>query len=390
MVDKQHAWEEHPAGNAPMDSYSTLGSAVLEPLESAPAEPTEWTGVCCEKCNAPLASDVVSICRRCGWYASLNQFVEVDQEWEAFSEAEPETEEKSQPENLLDFVRKTPRWAWLLIASVLCVAIESLAVRLAAPADGGLRTRWAVSQLAIGLFAALGCHVFNFVVQIGEDSEIGLLDLFLKPVKLWNRAVGTLPERFWVLNSASSGLAAVFCAVLVIGGIPYERLWDWGIAAPPKQDLMAAVMQQVQKLDSGDADRDLEQSINDFAGKAGDESDGNAKAEEPKPKQTADCVILGYRADPDGRVSTLVLGTAEAGQLVYAGNVTPKLPPEEMQLLLAMLRSIETHRPLIQIEYEAKWVQPNYACRVSYGERTRSGRLHEVEWSQLLGNIGKR
>jgi hypothetical protein len=352
-----------------------------------PAEPAEWTGVCCEKCKAPLVSDAVSICRRCGWYASLNQFVEVDQEWETLSEPADETETKLQPETVLDFVRRMPRWSWLLIASALCIAIESLAVRLAAPADGALRTTWAVSQLAIGLFAALGCHVFNFVVQVGEDSETGLLDLLLKPVKLWGRAVGLLPERFWVVNSASSGGAAALCAVLIIGGIPYDRLWDWGVAAPPKQNLLAAVAKQVQKMDSGDSDSDLEQSINDFAGKAGEDSDGKAKVEEAKVKQTADCVILGYRADPDGRVSTLVLGTAEAGQLVYAGNVTPKLPPAEMQSLLAMLQSIETQRPLLQIEYEAKWVNPKYACRVSYGERAKSGRLHEVEWNKLLGSI---
>jgi hypothetical protein len=206
-------------------------------------------------------------------------------------------------------------------------------------------------------------------------------------VKLWNRAVGVLPTRFWVVNSASSGLAATLCSVLIIGGIPYDRMWDWGFDAPPKQDLMGAVMKRVQQLDSGNGSDDLEQSINDFAGKDGDESGVQAKAEEAKPKQTADCVILGYRADPDGRVSTLVLGTAEVGQLVYAGNVTPKLPPEQMQKLLAMLKSIESPRALIQIDYEAKWVQPMYACRVSYGERTRSGRLHEVEWSKLLGSI---
>lgn len=387
MVNKQEAWNDRPADNSAVDSYATLRPTVLEPVEGMPAEPAEWTGVCCEKCKAPLVSDVVSICRRCGWYASLNQFVEVDQEWETLSEPADEADQKSDSQTVLDFVRRMPRWSWLLVASALCVAVESLVVRLTAPADGGLRTSWAVSQLAIGLFAAMACHLFNFVVQVGEDSEIGLLDICLKPVKLWNRAIGVLPERFWVVNSASSGVAAALGAVLIIGGIPYDRLWDWGIAAPPKQNLLAAVAKQVQKMDGGDSDSDLEQSINDFAGKAAEDSDGKAKAEEAKPKQTADCVILGYRADPDGRVSTLVLGTAVAGELVYAGNVTPRLPRDEMQSLLAKLRSIETRRPFLQIEYEAKWVEPDYACRVSYGERTRSGRLHQIEWGQLLGSI---
>ena len=84
MFDKQDAWGDRPADNSAMDSYATLGPAVLEPVHGIPAEPIEWTGVCCEKCNAPLVSDLVSICRRCGWYANLNQCIEVGQQWEAF------------------------------------------------------------------------------------------------------------------------------------------------------------------------------------------------------------------------------------------------------------------------------------------------------------------
>src|SRR5215475_14328085 len=147
MVDKQEAWDDRPTDESAVDSYATMGPAVLEPVEGMPAEPAEWTGACCEKCKAPLVSDVVSICRRCGWYASLNQFVEVDQEWEAFSEPTEEVESQRQPETVLDFVRKMPRWSWLLIASMLFVVAESAVARFATPAGSSLRTTWALSQL---------------------------------------------------------------------------------------------------------------------------------------------------------------------------------------------------------------------------------------------------
>ena len=62
----------------------------------------------------------------------------------------------------------------------------------------------------------------------------------------------------------------------------------------------------------------------------------------------------------------------------------------DRRLLRKMPSATGIHRPLLQIEYEAKWVHPKYACRVSYGERTKSDRLHEVEWSKLLGSIGKK
>ena len=42
-------------------------------------------------------------------------------------------------------------------------------------------------------------------------------------------------------------------SLVVIGGIPYERLWDWGFKEPPKQNLMGAVMDRAKQLDSREA-----------------------------------------------------------------------------------------------------------------------------------------
>src|SRR6185503_2365898 len=120
--------------------------------------------------------------------------------------------------------------------------------------------------------------------------------------KLWGRAIENLPSRLWVANATASGLAAALLSVLVIGGIPYDRLWDWGFKEPPKQDLMGAVMDRVKKLDDGNGSDDLEKSIGDFAGKNGDELADKPKADPPKPQQNADCVIIGYVLDRDGRV----------------------------------------------------------------------------------------
>jgi hypothetical protein len=236
----------------------------------------------------------------------------------------------------------------------------------------------------------VGCHIFNFLVLAADDADIGLLDLLLKPLKLWGRAIGTLPSRLWVTNTAASGLVAAVLSLLVIGGIPYDRLWDWGLKQPPKQDLMGAVMNQVRKLDSGKQSDDLEKAVSDFAGSKGDELKDMPKAEPAKPHENADCVILGYVLDHNSGVATLLLGTADRGQLIYAGNVAPKLADYEMKSLVESLKSIETKRPVIQMEFEANRVQPKYACRVSFGQRTKGGRLRDIEWTKLLGSIAKR
>jgi ATP dependent DNA ligase-like protein len=282
-----------------------------------------------------------------------------------------------------------PRWAWIMIASVLFVIVESVIARLATPADSFIRTTWSLSQLAIGVIAVAGCHIFNFLVLAADDADVGLLDLLLKPIKLWIKAVHNLPTRLWVADAATSGLAAIVMSIVVIGGIPYERLWDWGFKEPVKQNLMGAVMDHMKKLDSRDGNDDLEGAIGDFAGSQNLDPDAT-KQPPPKPRNHTDCVILGYRLDRDGRLTTLLLGIANRGQLVYAGNVTPKLPAEEMSALTNMLKQIETRDPFIRVEAEATWVEAKYTCRVTFGQRTKEGRLREVEWDKMLGKIERK
>ena len=389
MSDNFTLDDEESNDGSMLDSYTTTEAAVLEPNGRAGTANDEWTGARCEKCEARLVSDVVSICPHCGWYASLGSYVEIDPEWERNSETEPAAAATARPSHLQVWLGLLPWWWWVVIASVLFVTIESIVARLVTPAGSSIRTTWSLVQLAIGLFAAFGCYFFNYLVLVSDDADIGLLDLLLKPLKLCARAIQNLPLRLWMINSAVSGFVAAALSLLVIGGIPYDRLWDWGVKQPPKQNLMGAVMDQVQKVE-GNGEDDLEQSINDFAGQNGEESTDKEKADPPKPKQTADCVIIGFQLYRDGRLASLVLGTEGNGQLIYAGNVSPKLSDDEMKSLTETLQSIATDRPLLHIEIEATWVKPNYACRVNFGERAKSGRLREIEWNTMLGNIQSR
>ncbi|HEX5470749.1 MAG TPA: hypothetical protein VFW73_02630, partial [Lacipirellulaceae bacterium] len=220
-----------------VDSHAASGPAVLEPAD-ANIETTEWTGPRCEKCDTPLKWDMVSVCRKCGWYPSLGRFVEVDPDWETDEESEAAPDEKPQLTHVGVWLNLLPRWAWIIIASVAFVVIESVVARLITPVGSSMRTVWSIGQLAIGLIALVGCHVFNFLVLAADDAEFGILDILLKPVKLWLRAVQQLPTRLWVADAAASGFVAAVLSLVVIGGIPYDRLWDWGFKEPPKQNLM--------------------------------------------------------------------------------------------------------------------------------------------------------
>jgi hypothetical protein len=379
----------YPEGDAD-DNYlsdSEVGLATLD-AEDAPSAAEAWTGPRCEKCQAPLKSDVVTICRSCGWYPSLGTFVEVDPNWETALDEPAPADEQQPASHIAVWVNLIPRWGWVIIASAFVVVLESVVARFATPAGSTLRTAWSLTQLVIGIATVAVCHVFNFMLLAADDAEIGLLDLFLKPLRLWTRTCQQLPKRLWFFNALVCGLTAAVMSPLVIGGIPYERFWDWGFKEPPKQNLMGAVVDRMKQLDSNNGSDNLEDAIGDFAGKGDLEPDELPKPEPPKPKQKTDCVVLGYQLDRDGRLTTLLLGTAHRSKLVFAGRVEPKLSDEESADLVATLKPLVIKQPFISIPTEnVIWVKPKYACRVTYGEQLRSGSLRDIGWDSMLGTM---
>jgi hypothetical protein len=259
------------------------------------------------------------------------------------------------------------------------------------PAEvGGLRTKWSLIQLGVGVAIFLGCHLFNFLAQITEDSEVGLLDVALRPLKLWLRTTRVLPTRLWLVDAAACGLTAAAMSILVIGALPYDRLWDWGFKEPVKQNLMGAVMDRAKKLEGRGGADNLEDAIGDFAGNASVEPSDEEmpKAQPAKPRSKADCVVVGYEVDRSGRLEKLVLATSFNKKLVFAGKVDPQMSEEARLKLLQELGTIQVRQPFIPIANDtAKWVQAKFACRVSYSERMRGGQLRDVQWETMLGTI---
>lgn len=372
------------------DQESATTQAVLELDDCEPDTLADddgssgWTGPYCEKCDSPMKTGMVTICRECGWYASLGMFVEIDPKWEAEDRPPHSATPTPLPTHLDVWIRLLPKWGWLMVACVLAIVVESVVVRVATPTGSSIRTIWSLTQLVLGSFAFLSCHVLNFMGLAFDDTEVGPIDLILKPVKLWIRGGRNLPTRLWVANSAACGLMAVAMSILVIGGLPYERLWDWGFKQPPAQNLMGAVMDRVKEVE-GETNKSLEEAVSDFAGSDGVDP-GVVEPKPSKPRETIDCVILGYQIDTDGRLSSLSLGAVHRGRLTYAGPVTPELLGDETRELTQLLAAIRVNEPLIAIQMAGViWVKPQYTCRVTFGERQKTGRLTELKWGKMLG-----
>jgi hypothetical protein len=334
----------------------------------------------CDKCGAPINSHDALVCRKCGWYASINSFVELDQEWEA----DPE----SQPEESQSF--KMPSWAWTMIACVVAVIGESIAARVLTVEGSAERTLWSVTQLFVGFSLLAVCHFTAFILLMREVTDAGLLDIVLKPVKPWILRVHELPNYQWICHLGMSSLVAVLMSLVVIGGIPYEKLLDWGTKKPVKRNLMGAIMDQAKNIEG--EEKSLEEAVQDFAGK----QDVSDKEKKPKPKTAApkerlndDCLIIGYRANSEGLVYQLLLAGENIGKLQFVGEVTPHLSVKELRDLGEQLATHRAYEPFVkmQIDEGVVYLKPKVACRVSYSKKSKKGRLTDIKLESLLGEI---
>jgi hypothetical protein len=369
----------------PLEDDSAIALEEANPDNAAIELAAKYNGPCCDQCSAPMKSDGVAVCRRCGWYARLGQFVEVDHSWETYGDDAADPAPKAAPSHVEVWLRLLPPWAWIVIATSAAVVVESIIARILTSGHSSLRTTWSLTQLVVGFLAFVSCHIFQFLYAVADDADTGALDFIMRPFKLWIKAIRHLPARLWVTDTAAAGLTAFVMSIVVIGGLPYERLWDWGFEKPNQRNLMGAVMSQVQKVEGTGGD--MEEAINDFAGKAGVDGEGKP-APPPKPRLKADCVILGYRVGAGGRLQSLILGSAYRDKLVYACSVMPQLSEEESAGLLQMLSDSQSPQPYLAMPIDAQWVVPRYSCRVTYeSQEERSGRLQNPRWEEFLGQL---
>jgi hypothetical protein len=275
----------------------------------------------------------------------------------------------------------------VILGSTLAVLVESIVARLAT--GGSIRTAWSLAQLALGALIAIGCHAFNFLRLAADDSDIGLLDFLLKPIRLWIQTCGNLPRRLRLVNSAACGAMMIFGAVIIIGGIPYERLWECGPKGTAKHELMGAVVDRMTELAGDDGNKSLDGAVNDFAGSGAADAAHHADAP-PAPKEEfkADCVILGYTLGREGELFDLVLGAPNHGKLVFAGRIAPKISDADAKELVATLKSITVAKPFIRLSAgSALWVKPQLTCRVKSQKQSDDGQLRNPEWDRMLGTM---
>ncbi len=350
-------------------------------LSTLPLDDTSYDGPVCEKCGAPVPDHASLACPKCGWYASINSYVEIDRSWEVATDPKLATEEDTKPEPSA----KLPTWAYILGACIFVVIAESVIVRVATAQDPWLRTSWSLWQLFIGFCSFAVCHTYCFVQVMKHEADTKFLDYILRPINTWSVAFRGMPEKGWVCYVGLSGLTGVVMSLAVIGGIPYERLLDWNVKEKAKFNLMGAIMDQAQKV-AADDEKSLEEAVGDLAGKAELDDEKN-KAD--KNREREDCIIIGYMSNSNGEILTLFLAAERYARLSYAGSVPARgIPEEDLQNLKTMLVNSKSHRPFVKVSIDgATWVKPKYLCRVSYRRKGKQGGLYGARLEDLLGEV---
>ncbi|QDV73417.1 hypothetical protein [Botrimarina mediterranea] len=376
-------------------SQATLDEQPIEPSLAPETAFPAALGPACEKCGRP---NTAAACQHCGWYPVLGIHVEIDDAYEAVmlgpqaavAEGAAAPKQPGWEKHLAVWASLIPWWGWLMVGTTLACVAAGVAARLATLGNPTLQTWCGVGGLVGGLSIAAVCHVVAFVLCSFEDANFGVADLIIKPLKTWKQIASGLPKYIAIANGGNFGVSLALSAALIVGGVPYERLLDWGFKAPPKQSLVGAIASAASQA-KGDDNKSLEEAVNEFAGDAGvDQLSGDAAGKPPaavKPREKLECLIIGYHAGKSGGIQSLLLATDSGGKLQYVGQVTPAIEAAEaIELLKKFERSLAT-RPFVKTSESAVWLRPRFTCRVTYREWPNGARPKDLQWDQMLDEV---
>lgn len=205
----------------------------LPPLMSDPAAPTappepqpqhEPGGPGdCPRCQHKLIDpEGLGWCKSCGYCRSLE---EERARGPVPAVGKPKPSGPPRPSKLglsefVDLLRKTPSWAWGLLAGMAAVVLLTLTPALALPEDSLPRALWCTLQIVIGAVMLFGGQVAALAMVAGDDERLTFKDALL-PLRLWVTAVRRLPETRRPLWVSAWGLTAILSAVLLVGGLTH-------------------------------------------------------------------------------------------------------------------------------------------------------------------------
>lgn len=335
----------------------------------------------CEKCSARLDGKQ-GWCGRCGWYPTLEIFLELDP-WDR--EPAPSEEAEKKEINKIEAWRKlVPIWGWELIGGIFIALAITLLARILLPSHGNYRFVWTIAQIVVSAVVLLCAHLGCYVFAAMENERLTPLDIIARPITIWMIVGIALPATFWRVALALWALAAL-CFSPLVGGLANRDLMDWG-GQPARISLVKAIDAQAQKEAAGI------NSLQDAIEAAAKQADSfapsdNATATPAQPLLLVDCLILGFDPAGDDDFNSLLLAADVNGKLRFVGTVSQGIPPELRVELNQRLRKLEQPNPFIPCRLPATWIKPVLTCRVAAKEMSNSNKLVRPVFKQMLNDI---
>jgi hypothetical protein len=330
----------------------------------------------CSRCSAP--DEGYTVCRACGYYAKLGEFVELDPEMEGF---EDEAEDK------LGFT--IPAWFYTLAAVNLLLLIESIVVVMVLPEFTYERLTISLLHLTVGIVLMLASHLRATFWAMMDDTEVTAVDCIAWPPRAWEAVAARLPDSSPQITMLTTGLMALLMSLIVIRSVPYGALLH-SDQPPPKYDSMLQQVVQQAKVPAKPGNMSMNEAIQSFTedaaltGATQGESDellgsDDAQAGLPQPSQaplqTARCIVVGYlpnAANPNA-IDSIVVATASRfnnsrskfeilGTISVAGT-------DYAAELMQQLQGTQQASPFVDSRLPAVWVKPRVRCEVEYREQ---------------------
>lgn len=365
--------------DAPGDAGAAAASS---PVAAGPPAET------CTYCGAEKKDKTSPWCRRCGYYPLIGQCVELaddEKDVDTTPEGEPivpaKAPEPTALEGLLYVARHVPPWVWKVLAGVLVVVAISLIGRFTTRANTTPRIIWVIAQAAIGFFVMAGAHIWSFLRASTESDKFGPIDLFVRPLEIWKTTwleMKTIPSTWWRIGAWFWGFTAKTLAFAAIGGVPYDKIWEYGPKAPPKRDLIQSIVDEANR-GAKDAES-LEEAM--------------AQLEKEPPKeeikrQPIDCVIIGFLPEinqPNTPRALLVAAVVDS-KLRYIGAVSEGISPEERERLEVRLPQIIRKAPFLPCSEPGTWVEPIVAVRVRFVDFDKQRLISDPRFEKILAEI---
>ncbi|MBX7166410.1 MAG: hypothetical protein K1X74_08665 [Pirellulales bacterium] len=341
----------------------------------------------CPHCSAPGLGEQAEWCLKCGWFPKFNFCIEVD----------PQEAPVQASTNPWD-PRRVPLWVWTLLAGLVVVTAVSIGARFLFPLGSWSRAYWAIGQWVIGSLAFGVVHLVAFLTAIAEDSDLKLLDIALRPFKVWKQTFVELPVTSRRVCIGVWSLCLAIMGPAVVGGIPYHLIWELGPEEEAAPNLIHAVVDLTDN--ANDEDMNMEEAMEKMTGKNADDEnqDNSGDLEEPvdpyapenlpKRRHKLDCLVVGYKPQGSSGFSSLVLAAVVKEKLQVVGTVSNQyIAPKVREAIFAELHALECAQPLVPTTIDAVWVKPKLACRVGHNGFGASNRISETVFQKRLSDV---